>query len=235
MPSTFISLKDSAVENLSLMGIEPILIDVGRWSERISGRVILFLFRNKSGGLSFRDEINPNTLLAKDYIKWLKNYGGNRVTVNGITMVLKRIGRIFGKKKIFGVLDIDLKGDKTITYDIARKRIVSSGASITRVDIRSALVEGLKDLGIIERLDKQATTTLAQWLYEYDDILWDKGSRPIKDDKILNDVFDAMPKKFWQIGVHHIIAERLKIPPGIVYRAISTMIESGRLKKPKVR
>jgi len=234
IPSTFISLRDSAAESLNSMGIEPILVEVGRWSERISGRVILFLFRNEDGKLAFRNENKSVILYDRDYTKWLKNYGGNRITVNGITMTLKRLGRIFGKKrKIFGALDIDLKGDKDIIYDVARKRIVGTGALIARIDIRKALIEGLKDMGILARLDSKAKSSLTEWINDYESIMWDKGSRPVKDDKLLDAVFDAMPKDFWPIGIHHEIAKKLKIPSGLTYRAISTLIESGRLIKPE--
>ena len=229
-----LGLKDNAIEILEKEGIEPIVIDVGRWREKISGYVILFLFITNDGKLihtPYDRKINTNELRVTS----LKNYKGNTITVNGITMSFKRIGSVFGRKDpIITAIDLDIKADEDITYDVSREKLVGSGKQIVVNEIIIATIKGLKELGVYEKLHN-TTKEKIEFLASEIRPSWSIKYKPLSDNVVLDTVLEAMPEGKWPIGIHRIIAGRKRIPPTTVYRAISTLIESGRLKKPSDR
>lgn len=236
-PSLFLGLHDNAVEKFMEQGIEPIIIDVGRWSERLSGRIILLFFRTDEGKLWHRKQINLTTeirIKVEDHRMLLKNYTGNRITVNGISMSLKRLGRVLGRnQRIAAAIDVELRGDEDILYDVARNKLVGSGGLIARNELRKVIIEGIKGLWVYEQLHEQTKAIIDQWFTEDGRPIKGIVFKPVKDDMVLSAIIDVMPREKWPIGIHRIVAEKLNIPAGLAHRAISTLLEDGRLKKPE--
>ena len=98
----FIKLNNKIKPELEVNSIEPIQIDLERFSDVLKGKAIFFFFRNPDGTLSFYDKeekiIWGNYPLKNSFL--FENFtGGSRVTVNGITMGFKRIGSLYNIKK----------------------------------------------------------------------------------------------------------------------------------------
>jgi hypothetical protein len=150
-------------------------------------------------------------------------------------MVLKKIGHVLGTrdKRLAGAIDVELRGDVDVKYDVARRRLVSAGASIARGELRQAIVRGLSDLGIADRLDAAAKIALEALSVSERDPRVPKPVKPLENEEILQAVLGELPSGEWPPGLHHLIAERLNIRPSLCYRAISTLLESGRITKPK--
>jgi hypothetical protein len=228
-PATFLALKDDAVERLDQSGLEAVILDIARWSERMSGRVILFFFRTADGKLTRRD--GRTALKPEEFHQYLKNYRGNKITVNGISMTLNKVGRVLGARdrRLAGAIDVELRGDTDVKYDVARDRLVKAGASIARRELRQAIVRGLRDLGVADRFDDAARIALeSPSEYSADKT---KAFKPVENEEVLKAVLREIPRGKWPFGLHRLIAERLDISPTLAYRVISTLLESGRISK----
>jgi molecular chaperone HtpG len=228
---TFLRLRDDAMNRLSAINIEPVVLDLSRWSDRISGRAILFFFNNGDGTLSHRRD---GTILNSETLHlYLSNFHGNRITVNGISMNLKKIGRVLGyrEQRLAGAIDVEIRGERDVQYDVARHRLVGGGAAIARSELRQTIVKGLHELGVAERLDETASQALDARAV----VLTDGKARTVRtitDQALLDAVRAEIPKGRWPLGLHDIIAERLGITRTIAFRAISTLISSGRVLHP---
>ncbi len=231
-PSTFIGLRDGAEWELEQSGMEAVVLDIGRWSKRMSGRVILFFFRTGDGKLTHRK--GPEALKSEALRHYLSEYRGNTITVNGISMALRKVGRVLGQRerRLSGVIDVELRADPDVKYDVARDRLVEVGATLARQELRQAIVLGLRDLGIANRLDEEAQKALEspREYYRYPI----RDFRPFENEEVLlKAVMGEIPPGKWPVGLHRIIAERLSISPSLVYRAMSALLESGRIIKDK--
>jgi|GEM_PF-1545641 len=232
--SSFLGLRESSHEELMKKGVVPIIIDVGRWSKRITGHIVLFFLQCENSLLRHRLEgMKPEKI--DSYAPYMKNYHGNRITVNGITMVSKNIGTVLGKKnlRITGAIDIELTGDDDIQYDVSRDKLIGTGITIARNELKTAIIQAVKELGYYNRLHEE-TKTAIEYVACGKPVDTEKlhNVQPIDNESILSAVLKVAPKEPWPPGLHRIIAEKLEIQPHVVYRAISTLIESGRLQKP---
>jgi signal transduction histidine kinase len=231
-PSAFVSLKEDAATRLRAKGLEPVVLDVGRWSARVSGRAILFFYLRADGQLMHRDELTGAMLKAQELGEFLTNYQGNKITVNGISMSLKKLGSVLGSKgdRIPGAIDVELLGDEDVKYDVARRKLIGQGVMIVRQELRSAIVQGLKDMGIYARLHAETLKAIADATQKLN--VTPKGSTRPVDPHVLSVVRDALPDYKWPVGLHHMLAEQLGISPGLVYRAIGALLETGSVRKP---
>jgi molecular chaperone HtpG len=227
-PSAFLSLREDAAQRLEQAGLEAVVLDVGRWSTRITGRVILFFHRRPDNRLVHRLE---RFAMKDEAIKgYLKNYGGNRITVNGISMILNKTGRVLGSKerRLAGAIDVEIRGDMDVKYDVARNRLVEEGSSVARREIRSAVVSGLKEMGIADRLDDAGREALDPVVPTIGANTW--KVKPVTNEAVLDAVQGELPVGKWPFGLHRIIAARLDISASLAHRAISTLIELGRVQ-----
>lgn len=220
--SQFVRLSESAIESLQVRGIEVVVLDLKRWSERLSGWVVLFL-----GVGSPTDGGQPglvNVRISEEQkSRLLIGYGGNRITVNGVAMSLKRLGRVVAKgfSRTSAVLDVELRGDARYQYDVARQRIVGTTAILIRDELRGAIKRGLRDTGIAARL-RPGMLDL------------DEGHRAptAPDPAFLVAVRNLLPKTAWPTGVHRLIADELGVSASKVWLAIGYLLESGEVIRP---
>jgi len=231
----FFRLSEESRGELSARNIEPILLDVGRWSDRLRGSIALLLARQEDGSLSHKLE---NKLLrfssreAKvDPFVLFEGYQRNRVTVNGFVMALSHASRIFGRTKEARIaFDLDVVGDSEIAYNVARERIVHGGAALVKQEMGAALLKGLNELGIFESMTPQTQAAFspplsrAQWIAQ--------AGGPIEDQVLLGKVRALMPEKGWIRGLPAEIAEKLGISRDTARLAIYTLLEKGRVEKP---
>ncbi|MFN0056019.1 MAG: ATP-binding protein [Planctomycetales bacterium] len=220
----FLALREDAVQQLADESIEPVVLDIERWSNRFRGRTILF-FRRVSDGQLTRLEWK-----AEQLYRYLKAYSGNRLTVNGIAMKLRNVGRILGRhtSRIAGVIDVELRGDADIKYDVSRDRLIGEGLAIARRDLRESILAGLSELGIVHRLDSAARAGLEPNSGALVDRKFGRV-RPLEDEEVLAAVRQEIPARPWPVGLHRIVAERLGIRPSIAFRAIETLLAAGAL------
>lgn len=139
-------------------GIETIEIDLHKHSELLKGKAFLFFFRKEDGKLSFID--------PKGKVEWgiypLKTQyllegtaTGSRVTVNGVSMSLKKSGGLFNTKKriVPFLIDVDVTSKEYITFDVSRSKVNGKGLEVAKKEIYNSIVESLKDMGVYDRFD----------------------------------------------------------------------------------
>lgn len=121
-----IVLRPDAAEVLATKGIELVSLDISRWSDKMSGQVLVLFKKEPDGKLSHlrdRQFLRFGTT-GIDPSSFLLDFTGNRVTVNGFTMNLKKMNRALGsgKNRLAILLDVDVRGDDDVEYDISRDR-----------------------------------------------------------------------------------------------------------------
>lgn len=144
--------------DLEEKGIETIEIDLHKHSELLKGKAFLFFFRKEDGKLSFID--------PKGKVEWgiypLKTQyllegtaTGSRVTVNGVSMSLKKSGGLFNTKKriVPFLIDVDVTSKEYITFDVSRSKVNGKGLEVAKKEIYNSIVESLKDMGVYDRFD----------------------------------------------------------------------------------
>lgn len=239
-----LTVKAASRAALQLIGVEPFAIDLARWSERLTGTVIVAFARAADGRLShelngkpikfIRGSIDPNTLI--------EGYAGNRLTVNGFRMSIKRISRILGigSVRIPIAFDVDVAGHADIVYDVARDRIIGRGRFTVAKAFREALQSGLQDLGVLSRLSKDTRHVIDQSFQVFTSQESDReasgiwlGHRvAVLDSALLDATADMLPTGDWPKNIHKLVAERLGVSNNLASRAISTLIDVGRIRRP---
>lgn len=218
----FMSLQPEARLVAAKLNAEFVSIDLAKFSDSLSG-VIVIPFAQNGGRL----EIGDGTLVFDgnggiDSRKILKDYRGNRVTVNGFRMGLKKANRIFGKRLRFAY-DIEVKGSKDVVFDVARDRIMGDGIVVVRTMIREAVILGLTETGVIDRLSGAAHSYVTS-----NRMLWGNDA-DVVDDQTLDAVAKLIPSGLWPIGLHREIAKQLKISIGLARNAISLLLKMHRI------
>ena len=215
-----------------------IVRDLQRWSDRLSGTIILFFSVNLDGTLSHLSSVNrplrvtqklgPNTI---DPNSLLDNYKGNRISVNGFRMTLKKILRIY-RRYIAAVLDIDFVGDKDIEYEVSRDKIAGQGALYVRNSIRSATLRALSEMGILDSMAPETKGLITDLMQV--ETPWNRD-RDIQHDiepDILDKVAQLIPKGRWPPMLDKKIARELNISNTLAARAIHRLIIRGTIQKP---
>jgi molecular chaperone HtpG len=225
--------------------LELVVLDVGRWSNRITGTAVLLLARNPDGKLSHTldgEQLRFGTT-GVEPSDVVSGYQGNSISVNGFRMGLKGINKILGtsKNRIAMLFDIDILGDAAVVYDVSRERIIGASGPAVREAFRSAILRGLEEIGVNDQLSdptrevirkvllvaKQAATPSAD---DYE--RWKRMKFGRLDDELLNAVAESLPSEPWPQGMHKIVASKLGISNGIASRAINELLSSGRVTRP---
>ena len=153
------TLNGEAEQILKDQGYEVVILDIGRWSNHLTGSVALLFNVTDEGTLSHRED--------GQYLKFgsgglrpalvLSNYSGNIITVNGFRMNLKKVARILGdgRNSVSIAFDLDVTDSANLTYHISRDKIVGEGAGMFKGWVREAVVKGITELGVLERLDPE--------------------------------------------------------------------------------
>ena len=199
----------------------------------MTGKVIIF-FHIRADGLLSRSDGNTRVLLSNTELPhFLSEYRGNRLPVNGISMAMKKLGRILGTgitgKELFTIaVDVEVPGEEDIRYDVARNRVVGSGVITVRSELRRAIIKGLQALNVMDRLDEETRLTI-EVPKRFDHPM--PEAPPKVDPEVLSAVRELIPPTRWPIGMHHSIATRLGIAPSLAYRAITALLVSGQVMK----
>ncbi|WP_074410333.1 HD domain-containing protein [Aquimarina megaterium] len=217
----YISFKKNAIKEAEEQGIKYIVLDLDRFSDLIEGYAILPLYidgdmlvLNKDNRrIQFNEErsINPHDVF--------KEYQGNRVTVNGFKIGLKRTSRIFGKRLRFAY-DINVIGNEEVRYDVARDRIIGKGVTIVKNRVREAIIKALEETGIIDSLEDTTLNYLRSSKLLQDD------ETIIAEKKDLEKIKNLIPQETWPIGLHQSIAKELDLRPRIVRNTISYFLDN---------
>ncbi len=129
--------------------------------------------------------------------------------------------------------DLEIKGDEEVEYDISRERITGNGRRTVMQTIEASVYDGLKDTGTLDRLAHQTRRIVDLAMKRRDDLTGRDlltSAKVMQDAKLLEDVAALLPTGRWPPGLHKSIAERLGISNNQATRAITTLIESGRIE-----
>jgi molecular chaperone HtpG len=240
-----LTIRSTGRVALQSMGVEPFAIDLSRWSERLTGLVILAFSRGADGSLSHEVNGKPLKFIrgSLDPSTFIDGYAGNRFTVNGFRMSIKKISRILGigKTRIPIAFDVDVVGDGDVVYDVARDRIIGPGKAVVAKAFREAIQSGLEDLGVLSQLSRDTRHVIEQSFQvyarqEFDSDAssnWFSRSRPVTvlDDALLQATERVLPAGDWPKGIHKLVAEQLNISNNLASRAISTLLDLGRITR----
>jgi hypothetical protein len=231
VPNSFFKIKDGIKEELESIGLEVVVLELGRWSEQVSGIAILFLSKNSDGQLSHLESgqyirfglgrLNPKDLFD--------NYLGNRLTVNGFAMSLKKLTRtLAGKASKFSRLamayDIEIRGKQEVVYNVARDKVTGAGAQYVKSEIQKAFISGLKELGVFSRMTLQTKGVVEGQASEGN---W----KLIEDRKLLDLVKGEIPGGTWPKNMYKVISEKLQIDAFHVKSAIQTLLKNGEVTR----
>ena len=159
-PSGYYRLSPNAILELENYGICPIEIDLSKHSTFLKGRAYFFFFEKENGKLSF---IDPNGVITwgiyplKPSNLFIGTATESRVTVNGVTMSLRKSGSLFNTKKriVPSLIDVDIISKDEITFDVSRTRVNGKGLEVSKREIYNSIVESLKEQGIYDRFDEE--------------------------------------------------------------------------------
>jgi molecular chaperone HtpG len=231
---TWLTLKDDAATRCASLGLEVISISLDEISSRISG--VVFLFLQKTGDqLSMFDKngdrIKVFSKISADVI--FERYQGNRVTVNGFKMSLKKQRSLhsYGKTTLPLVFDIEIEAAENISFDIARDRLIGHTKPVIVNEFRRSIYRSLLQAGFLDRLEPD-TRALVETVLLTQFPPPTASMRPVTDEELLERVRQSLPAGPWPTAIHKSIAERLHVSSSIVSRAISTLINRGTITKP---
>lgn len=154
----FYKLDGSINEDLDKAGIQTVEIDLHKYSGLLKGKAFLFFFRKDDGKLSFVDpngKVEWGSYPLKTQYLFEGTSTGSRVTVNGVSMSLKKSGGLFNtKKKIVPfIIDVEITSKEDITFDVSRSRVNGKGLEIAKKEIYNSIIDSLKEMGVYNRFD----------------------------------------------------------------------------------
>ena len=123
----------------------------------------MFLFEKEDGKLSYRDPLNMvnwGIYPLKPSVLFDDNISKGRVTVNGITMTVKKLAGLFNTKKreVPFIVDMDVVRANEIDYDVSRTRVRSNGINMLRKELYQCVLIGMTDQGFTQLLDEETIT-----------------------------------------------------------------------------
>jgi molecular chaperone HtpG len=229
--NSYVNYSESGIRKTSRMPrLKFLKIDASKHSSILKGFLFVLLFKNENGLYTYYDESGE---YRWDFEKLkLSNifdkYTGNRVTVNGFLMSLKKIGNLLsaGGDKVFGAVDIDVIANSKIEYDVSRDRLIGKGLNIVRRELIDVLEKGLKAEGIYEHLDQSLLNFLTLRKKNFE-------TTPPLDKNLLEKIKNKLPEDKWDEGFETQIAEDLGISITMVKKYILALLNMREAKKPK--
>lgn len=141
-------------------GIEVVEVDLSKYSTIVKGRGTMFLFKNDDGTLSSYDksqklEWGQGILKANGLTN--NGFTGNRITVDGVLMRMRKLSSILrdNRKRFRSIIDVEVTGNEKVDYNVSRTRIVGASHPYVRNAIKKAFSDGLKAGGVYERMDEE--------------------------------------------------------------------------------
>ena len=98
------------------------------------------------------------------------------MTMKGASKVLGK-----GKNRLAVLLDLEVKGEKDVEYDISRQRLVGSGRQSVLGALERAIRDGLRDTGVMERLAPDTRRLIDDGAAPPDGNSWKEGPCPPGD------------------------------------------------------
>jgi len=225
----YIRLNYKNKQELEKYNIEFIDMDFSRFSDILKGKCIFFFFKNEDGSLSYYDKKNKITMgiyPLKPSLLFENYFGGSRVTVNGMAMVMKKIGSLFNlrARTCSVVLDVEVSGIEPVEYNVSRQKIFGKGTNTVKKEIFNSIDKCIKEIGIYDRLD-EATKEMFELVFV-------KKISEKLDEDIMNKIAHELKGiKHLTNEVYRDIAKRLDMNKHLVRKYISGMIHTGKIHK----
>lgn len=232
------------IDKLRKRGFEVIAIDLSRWSRKLSGIIALVFKIDSRGRLSnvvedkqIRLHENP-AIGTIDPNEVLSNFRGNRISVNGFRLSSFRIRNILAlgeKMRLSFLIDMDVKPDDKIEYDVSRERLTKSGERHLRDEISMAVTNALNQTGVIEKMLPELAVPLLATLEKFAEYSTEGeiyNDAPDALYSIFNIVQENIPHDHWPKGMHRKLAEKVGISPSLAAKVINRLISRGLISNP---
>lgn len=224
-------------------------LDLSNHSEFFSGKVILFFVRNDvddklnisfaNRHLSFGKNVGKTNIIinAKEIVQ---AFIGTRITVGGFRMQFPALGKLLrhGKTILPVIYDLDITPGEHISFDVARTRIIDENLKL-RILLKEAIQSALKNKGIWDDLSENVQRAIDVGSksdpFRISHERLRKQNQLVTDENLLTNVLECLPKENWPVSIHREVAEKLSIPNGLAYRAISTLIVESRVSNPNLK
>lgn len=156
----FVSVKEEMIEHLCESHIKTVEICLETYSKVLRGKVYMFFFEKEDGKISYKD---PSSKIVwglyplKPNILFDDNISTCRVTINGISMTVKKLGRLFNTKKreVPFIVDMDVTSSNEIEYDVSRTRVRSKGIDFLKKELHRCIMECLDQQGLTPLFDDE--------------------------------------------------------------------------------
>jgi molecular chaperone HtpG len=233
-----LTLKESGRARMGRLAIEAVQIDVGAFSDLISGDVVLFFCVWKNGLLSHLWEkpqdqmrITVRGLKPSDFYG---NYRGNLVAVNGFKMSAKKMSKILGlgRERIPLIFELNIKAGGDIGYDVARDHVTGPGKFKIAFEFREALLRAVAALKLRERLMPRTSELLEKVVkVTAHDSVRARGSLDTDEHQVMQAIQELVPSGILRKGMEKSIASQLDLPIPLISQAISVMVDRGDLTR----
>lgn len=224
----FTAVNPKYFKKLESFNIYYISIDFSRFSDSLEGRCIMF-FKKVKGTYTFlnKSEFEWGKEPFKQPLLLINYKGGNRVTVNGFMMRIKKIGNLLSSNSVFipCIIDIDITNTKGITYDVSRDRIIGKGLINVRKEILNAISKGLKSKGLYDDLTEETKAFLDNRERAF-------VSPTAIDTDLSNRIIALLPKDHWPTGIHREIAEKLNVSNAVITRHMKALLFMKKIRNP---
>jgi signal transduction histidine kinase len=239
----FYSLSAEGKAYLVQNGYEPVVVELERWSDRLSGIAIIVLARDKEGRLTNIKDGRQITLLdtgqsAVNPYSLVREYKGNRLTINGfhvMTFRTKGLLRFPTGLRFVCIVDMDAAGGDGVEFDVSRERLTKKGEQYLREEFRTAIVTAFTETGVMDQLANDIRLSIPVIPLNDDEVrdrLANRLERPDALQDLFRSVVDAIPNGPWPRGLHSLIASRLHISSKLVSKVLQRLLESGVISKP---
>ena len=150
----------SAEKRKELMdnGVE--VVEVNLNGSLVRGKANVFLFVNDDGSLSYVDKSNTlkwgqGLLRARSLMP--AGNAGNRLTVNGVLMRMKKFSSILkvGKHRFYSIMDVDVEGTDDVNYNVTRTKIVGKSLGLIKEEIKKSIALEMRSRGIYDMMDEE--------------------------------------------------------------------------------
>lgn len=224
----YTAINPNYISKLESFNIFHINLDFSRFSNSLEGRCILFFKKqNDNYMLLNKSEFEWGKEPFKQALLFINFKGGNRVTVNGFNMKVKKIGDLLSSNICFipSIIDLDIVNTKNITYDVSRDRIIGKGLITVRKEILNVISKGLKEKGLYNCLTEDTKIFLDSREKNF-------VSPTALDPELSKRIIELLPKDLWPIGIHRDIAEQLNVSNAIVTRHMKALIFMKKIRNP---
>jgi molecular chaperone HtpG len=226
-----IVLRPDAGEVLATRGIELVALDISRWTDKMSGQALIFLNREPDGKLSHLKDgkfLRFGTTTGIDPNDFLLDFTGNRATINGFTMNLKKMSRALGngKKRLPVLLDVDIRGDDDVEYDISRDRIVGVAGLVVRRGLQLAIYDGLRDTGVLERLSPETRKIVENSVHGSDSVF-----SGVDKEALLERALELIPEGKRPPQFQRVLAMKMSISHSEAWELLKYLEASGRIAR----